>query len=89
MQHVLRYHDELPALERLAELYHDAMKLRNQPRIQGKGVLFASRTKKRLTVDGQDVEFRDGQALVTDVEVVKVLRRTVKQRPMYGVEEVA
>jgi len=86
--HVLKYHDELPALEILAQLYRDAITLRHKPRIHGKGVLFQSR-KRALMVDGQRIEFNGGQAVVTDEVVVERLRRTIKQRPLFGVEEVA
>ena len=87
--HVLRFHDELPALTILAELYHDAIALRNKPRIEGKGVQFRSARKKVMTYAGQPVDFREGVATVTDVEVVEKLRDTVKRRPRFGIEEVA
>jgi hypothetical protein len=88
-QHVLKYHDELPALTRLAELYHDAIAQRSQPRIQGKGVQFVSARKKVMTFDGQSVDFTTGAVTITDTAVVEKLRDTVKRRPSFGIEEVA
>ena len=87
MVHVLKYHDELPALERLAELYHDAIRIRTKPRIHGKGVTFHSATRRSMTVDGQVVQFNKGSAVVTDVAVVSQLREFATKRPHFGVEE--
>ena len=85
--HVRRYHDELPALERLAELYRDAINFRKKPRVHGKGVTFHSATRRSMTVDGQVVEFVKGHAVVTDMEVVRQLREFTTKRPMFGIEE--
>jgi hypothetical protein len=87
LQHVMRYHDELPALEKLAELYHDAMVIRRKPRIQGKAVTFISQGRHRMVVDDQTVEFRGGSATVTDEEVVRRLREFSEKRPAYGITE--
>jgi hypothetical protein len=88
VNHVRKYHDELPALERLAELYHDAIQTKARPRIAGKGVTF--RAKKQIKhVDGQPLAWQGGTVVVQDVDVIKRLRRMAKQRPMFGIEEVA
>lgn len=88
LEHVRRYHDELPALERLAELYHDAIAAKTKPRIEGKGVLFRS-TKRVMTVDGVTVAFNGGTVEVKDAEVIRRLRNLQQTRPRFGVEEVA
>lgn len=85
--HVRRYHDELPALERLAELYADAMSIRMKPRIHGKGVMFHSPTRRSMVIDGQVVQFDKGYVTVTDVDVVRKLREFTVKRPKYGIAE--
>ena len=83
--HVRKYHDELPALERLAELYHEAVAIRRKPRIHGKAVSFHSPTRRSMTVDGQVVTFDRGIATVTDVAVVRLLTEFAVERPRFGV----
>ena len=87
LAHVRKYHDELPALEILAQLYRDAMNVRKKPRIQGKGVLFSSSKMKRMHIDGQEIHFVDGVATVTDAKVVEGLRIRARTRPMLGIKE--
>ena len=87
LAHVLKYHDELPALEILAGLYHDAMAVRAKPRIQGKGVTFNSTRHKPMDFAGVRVDFSKGPVEVTDVEVVAKLRATAKARPAFGITE--
>ena len=70
LAHVLKYHDELPSLAILAELYGEAMKVRSRPRIEGKGVVFRSSRHKAMDFDGIRVDFTKGAVEVTDVEVV-------------------
>ncbi len=88
LQHVLRYHDELPALERLAELYHEAINIKIKPRIPGKAVTFHSTTRRQVFVEDHVVRFVKGVAVVTDEDVVTGLRKYVKQRPLFGIKEV-
>ncbi len=85
--HVRKYHDELPALERLAELYHEAIRLRIKPRIEGKAVTFHSNSRRSMVVDGQVVTFTKGLAVVRDEEVVRKLREFTVERPRYGIAE--
>lgn len=89
MAHARKYHDERPALTILAELYHDAIAAKTRTRIEGKGVTFASKRHKVMTVDGIRVDFTKGTATVTDQDVVQRLRLKAKTRPMFGIEEVA
>ncbi len=88
LAHVRKYHDEKPALATLMELYHDAMEKQWRPRIKGKGVMFQHR-RKMLIVDGQRLDFSTGTLEVTDVEVVRKLRDLQRQRPTFGVKEIA
>ncbi len=89
MHHVLTYHDELPALAILAQLYADAIRKKSVPRIQGKGVQFRSRTGLPMHIDGIPVDFEGGIATVTDEVVIEQMRGRIKRRPGIGVEEVA
>lgn len=89
LEHVRKYHDERPALATLAELYVMSIKARERPRIQGKSVQFMSARKMVRHVDGVAVDFSTGVATVTDVDVVEKLRRTIKRRPLFGIDEVA
>lgn len=86
--HVNHYHDELPALERLIELYRMAIAARTR-RIPGKGpkpVTFRYRPGRSVWVDDQRVVFdRAGFASVEDPYQVEQLRR----RKVAGIEEVA
>jgi hypothetical protein len=91
--HVRKYHDELPALARLAELYSDAIRTYSRPRIESKlakAVTFRSTTSRSrsLSYNGVLVQFHDGLAEVTDPFVIGRLR-TLAQRKNYGIEEVA
>lgn len=89
LAHVRKYHDEAPALARLAELYDKAIETYQQQRIPGKGaVTFRSKTGKPL-LDGEDrVTFVDGMAQVSDPYVIKRLRY-LASRSTFGIEEVA
>lgn len=87
LAHVLRYHDELPSLTILAQLYADAMSIRHRPRIQGKGVTFMSSRHKPMDFDGIRVDFSKGPVEVTDVEVIRKIRAKAKARPMFGITE--
>ena len=86
--HVLAHHDELPTLERLAELYGMALGSKYRPRIEGKGVSFASTRRRVMVFAGEEVDFSKGIATVTDVEVQEAIRRRVKTRPLFGISEV-
>ena len=53
--------------------------------------LWSSTTHRRkmLIVDGQRLDFSTGTLEVTDVEVVRKLRDLQRQRPTFGVKEIA
>jgi hypothetical protein len=89
--HVRKYHDELPSLERLAELYHKAIKHYTRIRIPGKApsVTFRSRTGRPVYgLDGERVTFDHGLAKVTDPDTITRMR-TLTKRKNFGIEEVA
>jgi hypothetical protein len=88
--HVRKYHDEKPALARLAELYARAIARYNVTRIPGKGkpVTFASADRSHLTYDGQDIVFVDGEHQTDDPHVIFHLR-TLARRKSFGISEVA
>jgi glycosyltransferase involved in cell wall biosynthesis len=87
MAHVRKYHDELPALTKLAELYALALEYGKSGRaIPGKpavGVRFKSKHSHIGTV-----QFIKGQAEVSDPYEIAHLR-TLAKRKNYGIEEVA
>jgi hypothetical protein len=91
LAHVRKYHDEKPALERLAELYHLAIKAYDKPaRIPGKGVTFRNtRGRAVYDSDGTRISFTDGMVEVSDPDTVDLLRKFAEGRPSYGIEEVA
>ncbi len=88
LAHVRQYHDEKPALARLAELYTDAIATHAKARIPGKGIVFASTTGRPVSFDGQKVAFVDGKATVEDPFVVGRLRYFATKRPTFGITEV-
>lgn len=90
-EHVRQYHDELPALERLAELYHMAIKQHTRVRIPGKApsVTFRSKTGRPVWgLDGQIVTFDKGVTKISDPDVIARMR-TLAKRKNFGIEEVA
>jgi len=92
MAHVRKYHDEKPALEKLAELYALSMKTYQSGRgIPGKEAKPVTFTYKRntLSMDGVYVSFIKGQAEVSDPYLIERLRNLQKTRPNFGVKEVA
>lgn len=94
MAHVRRYHDEVPALEKLAELYALAIRTYERPRIAGKGLQHV--TFRRMggrhgpvRLDDREIDFPDG-VLQTDDPYVIARLRTLAKRPVFGItEEVA
>jgi hypothetical protein len=93
LAHVRKYHDERPALARLAELYHRTIQTYvtkgNRLGKPIKPVLFRSRGARSLRVDDQVVVFAGGQHVSTDPFVIARLRYFAKSRPSWGIEEVA
>ena len=88
--HVRKYHDEKPALAKLAELYAKAIRHYVTPRIPGKGetVTFRSTKGKRVYLDSDPIDFTDG-SLRTDDPLVIARLRTLAKRTVFGIEEVA
>lgn len=91
--HVRRFHDERPALARLAELYAKAIKGYTALRIPGKGqraVTFRStKGQKVYDIDGSVIPFEGGEHKTADPIVIKRLRYFTEKRPSFGIVEVA
>jgi hypothetical protein len=93
MHHVRRFHDEKPALTRLAELYAKTIKHYHRIRIPGKGSRAVTfRAKGQGTVydtDGQPITFTDGVYRTDDPIVIARLRYCASRKSRFGIEEVA
>ena len=89
--HVRKYHDERPALARLAELYAKAIRGYVSPRIPGKGMKAVTFRKtnaqKVYDIDGSVIPFEQGEHKTADPIVIDRLRKVAK-RPIFGVVEV-
>lgn len=84
-RHVLRWHDERPALAKLAELYALTMRtFHHKAPSAAEAVRF--RTNRTVRVD--DIEFPRGDIETTDPDVINRLRYLAEKRPLFGVEEV-
>ena len=86
MQHVRRYHDELPALERLAELYAEAIRTFVGHRTVVQPVRFKGPRDTSLHVLGETVSFAQGEVVVDHPDVIKRLRY-LSTRPTFGITE--
>jgi hypothetical protein len=93
MAHVRKYHDEKPALEKLAELYHEAIRTKTRIRIPGKGVpavTFRTKGKQVYDLEGQPIVFPPSRVLkVNDPDIITRLRTLAKRPSAFGIEEVA
>lgn len=89
LAHVRRYHDEKPALERLAKLYGMAIKHYSVARnAKVDAVTFRNPKGRPVYVDDQRVTWEDGALTTDDPYVMQRLRYFAKQRPNFGIEEV-
>lgn len=95
LAHVRKYHDEKPALAKLAELYAKTIKHSVSGRaIPGKpafeqAVLFKGPRGRTFALpSGDSVAFTDGVASVTDPMLASRLRYFAKKRRNLGIEEV-
>jgi hypothetical protein len=84
--HVLEYHDEQPALARLAELYHDALGLWEWSRASVPAVTFRNTGERPVRAAGETIV--PGLNEVTDPDVIKRLRY-LSRRSVFAIEEVA
>jgi hypothetical protein len=90
--HVKKYHDEKPALERLAELYGMAIKhYSTAANARTEPVTFRNPKGRPLynPTDGQRFVFEGGALTVDDPYIVSYLRKFARLRPNFGIEEVA
>lgn len=91
-QHVRTYHDERPALAKLAELYADAIRAFSRPRIPQKGTEMVTFRKMRsgaVYLDDEPIPFTDGAITTDDPLVINRLRALGKRLARFGIEEVA
>jgi len=92
LAHVRKYHDEKPALAKLAELYTLAISGYASRRIPMKGaapVTFVNPRRKRLWLEGQPIPFPDGTLRTVDPFVIQFVRKIIHVHPLWGIEEVA
>jgi hypothetical protein len=92
--HVRKYHDERPALARLAELYAKAIRTYSRIRIPGKAAQHVTfRDKKGRPVydptTGERIQFTDGKVTTDDTLIIERLRYLAKRPAAFGIEEVA
>ena len=88
--HVKRWHDERPALGKLAELYALTMQTYNHRHTSAaEAVTFRNASRRTIRLDGMPVLAPDSEMATDDPAVIHRLRYFAKQRPRYGIEEVA
>ncbi len=86
--HFMRFHDDVAALGRLAELYHKAMKRHVAERLPVEPVTFISKRTQRIGAFDVYVLLEEGkETVVTDPWLVKRLRLFAKTRPSTGIIE--
>lgn len=91
LAHVRKWHDELPVMERLAELYMLTIKNAGHGRtlpVETAAVTFRYEGRQHVRVWGEEVPFNNGVYTTTDLDTINHLRR-LAQRKNFGVEEVA
>jgi hypothetical protein len=90
LAHVRKYHDEKPALARLAELYVRTIQRYETPmrsRLE-RPVRFRNMLGRAVAVDGVRVAFENGEHVTQDPFVIARLRYFAEKRPTYGIVEV-
>lgn len=92
LAHVRRYHDERPALARLAELYAMAIKHYRPSRLPVPLVTFSNPRRKLVAVTAQSqfdiiVWGRDARLTTGDPFVVERLREVIRTKPHWGIRE--
>jgi glycosyltransferase involved in cell wall biosynthesis len=87
LAHVRRYHDEKPALERLAELYGLAIKTYTAAYTSAADAVRFRNAGSTIRIDGQVIP--RGEMETTDPIVISRLRALAKRRQRFRVEEVA
>jgi len=92
--HVRKYHDELPALTKLAELYSEAIDTYYAQRIPGKGNINPEAVTFRkvksgavFDLEGNEIAFTDGRITTDDPLVVHRLRTLAKRPARFGIKE--
>ena len=89
MAHVRKYHDELPALRRLAELYHMAIEHRGE---EAKAIVVPpatfTATVPQVQIGGRRITFSAGPYTTDNPHIAMQLRAMAIRRPKWGIEEV-
>jgi hypothetical protein len=88
-RHVLKYHDERPALARLVELYLLTIETYQTRRATAEeAVRFRNEGRSAIRLDGEEL-IKPGEAMSTDdAAIITRLRYFAEQRPRMGVTEV-
>lgn len=89
MAHVRKFHDELPALTRLAELYGKALSEPDQTfaDIDIPPTMFRA-VVPQVRVAGRYVTFVNGQLTTDNPHIANALRALAIRRPSFGIEEI-
>jgi nucleotide-binding universal stress UspA family protein len=90
LAHVRKFHDERPALTRLAQLYHMAIEWseKEAPAIQPVLITFRAAVPQ-VRAAGRFVTFTDGIYSTDNPYLATALRLLAQRYPRYGIEEVA
>ena len=88
MAHIRKFHDELPALTRLAELYGMAIRqeVDTDVEVDIPPATFRANVPQ-ISVGTKRVTFVNGMAIVDNPHVATQLRRLAMRYPKYGIEE--
>ena len=91
MAHVRKFHDERPALTRLAQLYSMAMTATHEQLASSLTIPPATfkATVPQIRAGGKYVTFTDGTYTTTNPHLASSIRRIAMRHPNYGIEEVA
>jgi glycosyltransferase involved in cell wall biosynthesis len=90
MDHVRKYHDERPALAKLAELYALAIAGHVRRRIPMPGVppvVFRNPANRKLILEGEPITFTDGVLSTNDPFVIQFVRRMMSVHRVWGITE--
>lgn len=88
--HVKRWHDELPVLEKLAELYALTIETYHTRHASAaEAVRFRNSGRRTIRLDGMPVMAPESDISTDDPAVIHRLRYFAKERPRFGIEEVA
>ena len=88
--HVLRWHDERPALVKLAELYALTIQTyHHKAASAADAVRFRNSGRQTIRIDDASVLRPKADITTDDPDVINRLRHFAQKRPMWGIEEIA